>query len=244
MRGQQLIPCASIRSICAVLFLAAMVWSVNAMAACSAYKGRATINEIHRSGNNTRFVEVKILDASITSASYDGWSVRICSNKAPCTDNISLGNPLVDDSGYPWIVIPRPLIGDKDLLDIAGGGRMDIMLRDESGRTIDYFSVGGYNLQRDWSCTPAYDWQFDGSNSHTAMRLPDGTGDWAIEGPGGSVDPTNSDTNDVDEKGKPLPVADIRNPDPVVRGTPVVFTVFLPDRGTGSVLDLAPQEGA
>jgi MSHA biogenesis protein MshQ len=232
VHAEKLTPGISFAGI-ALLFMLTMAWSMNAIAVCSAYKGRATINEVHRNGNSTRFVEVKILDASITSASYDGWSVRICSSSAGCTGNISLSNPLVDDSGYPWIVIPKPLIGHKDLLDIASSGRMDIMFRDESGRTIDYFSVGGYNNQRDWSCTPAYDWQFDGSNSHTAMRLPDGTGDWAIEGPGGSVDPTDSDTNDVDGNGKPLPVADIINPDPVVRGTPVVFTVFLPDGPIG-----------
>lgn len=186
------------------LFLAInlSIFSGYVSAACSAYKNRAVINEVHKSGNNTRFLEVKLLDSNITAATYDGWTLTTCTI-AGCTSNsLSDGN----DSGLPYIVIEKPDLPDRNRIPLGDGTGEggDILLTDAFGNTIDYFSVNdfqnewwGWNNQYDASCTSAYDWEYPGTNTHTIAREPDGTGDWS-DSAGNSGGSTESDTNDTD----------------------------------------------
>ncbi|MBU0728859.1 MAG: hypothetical protein KKE17_13525, partial [Proteobacteria bacterium] len=208
------------------VFFLVKIFPSTANAACSSYKGRATINEIHRSGNSTRHVEVKLLDASILAATYDYWTVNICSNAQGCTGNISLS--AANDSTYPWVVIEKALITDQDYIDLTAGGGMDIILKDGSGNTIDYISIENFTDQQDTSCTPAYDWEGDGSNTKTTAREPDGSGDWAIPGPGNSVPPTTGTTNDTLPDGSSPPRLDISNVT-VTAGGLATFTLTLLD---------------
>ncbi len=206
------------------------------LAACSPYYPLATINEIHRSGNADRFVEVKLIDTTIARATYSEWVVSICSaDITGCTGEISLGNGLVDDAGLPWIVIPKALIPDANCLPLDG--EFDVLLKDGSGaagKTIDYFSNSGYEQQRDPGCTPYFDWQFGGSNGHTLKREPDGSGDWTWD-TGNSVKPTTSDTNSPPEPppdGSSTPYLNVANVT-VERGGTAVFTVGLYEEDAG-----------
>ena len=183
-----------------IIGIISFVVSGNVFSACSSYKYLATINEIHKSGNNTRFLEVKILDANITSATYDNWNISTCTVTG-CT-SVSLSD--ANDADLPYLVIEKPFLPDRSHIPLAGGflESGDIILTDGSGNTIDYFSVDdfqnqwwGWNNQYDASCTLAYDWEFPGTNTHTIARDPDGTGDWS-DAAGNSGGTTESATND------------------------------------------------
>lgn len=192
-----------------LLLLVMLSFPAISQAACSVYKGFATINEVHRNGNSTRFLEVKMLSASITDAVYDSWTISSCTLDG-CTGDISLsaGN----DSGLPYIVLEKALITSQNYINIEAGNNdgSDIILKDGSGNTIDYVSINNITGQQDASCTPAFDWTFPGvgSNAHTINRVEDGTGDWTGTGAGASGGETASDTNDIEPApdGAVLPV--------------------------------------
>lgn len=195
---------------------------VYAMAVCSGYLGHATINEIHRSGNATRFVEIKLLDTSITSTTYNGWTLRLCNYQGTCSGAISLANAITTNS--PWLVIDRPYITSQNYIDLSNG--MDVILHDGSGNTIDYLSVAGYTGQRDASCTLVYDGDIGGSNTQTIERYADGTGDWRDAGSGNSGGNTSNGTNDEAPGGGTAPTVSVSNVT-VVKGQSAVFTLSL-----------------
>jgi len=177
-----------------VLYLVAIVLSslsFRAQAQCSDdYFGLVSINEIHRSGNNTRFVELKLLDASLDNSDYDDWTIQICASGGGCTGGLNLSS--VDDSNLPWIVVPKSSISSKNYINLSGG--TDVLLMDRNGHTIDYTSVAGYEPQRDLSCESIFPWQPNASNSHTVERDPDGVGDWQSVS-GNSGDNSSGDNN-------------------------------------------------
>ncbi len=71
------------------LILSAAVFNpVNAADACSVYLGDATINELFKDSPNQAndtddFVEVKILDSSMTYDVYSSWTIQLCENNGP-----------------------------------------------------------------------------------------------------------------------------------------------------------------
>lgn len=206
-----------LRWIIAFFFLTAMNAS---WAACSAdYRGLATINEIHKAsqGNNAeRFIEIKTLASDIEASDYAGWTVSACTS-AGCTGSIQVSS--MDDSNVPWIVADATLITNGEHINFSA---MDVILRDASGSTIDYLSVGDFVAQRDSSCTPQYDWQADGSNTKDLKREPDGTGAWSAA-PGNSAGNSDGDTNDSGVVGPDIQV----NSATVFQGTPADFTLSL-----------------
>ncbi|WP_193222166.1 DUF6701 domain-containing protein [Alkalilimnicola sp. S0819] len=201
----------------------------NAWAACSVYHGFATINEVHRSGNATRFIEVKLLDGSIPAAEYEQWTVRACGEDGrPCTTDISLAQ--ATSISYPWLVIEKSLLPNRRVVDLSDP--MSVILRDADGDTIDFLSVDGENTNRDYSCTPAYDWRAGDTNSHTLRRTPDGTGDWG-SAPGNSSNNTEGDTND-NEGGADLPLLALDDVI-VAAGDAALFTVTLDQSAANDV---------
>lgn len=194
------------------------VWTHNVLAACSPYAGHASINEVHRNGNATRFVEIKILDTSITSATWNGWSIRLCNYAGTCSGNIGLNNA-IDNS--PWLVIDKPDITNRNFIDLTNG--MDIILRDAGGNTIDYLSVVGYTGQQDSACSLPFDTTMTSTNTHTIERYADGTGDWRISGSGSSGGDTTGGTNDEAPGGGTPPTVTVNNAT-VVKGQAAAFT--------------------
>ncbi len=184
----------------AALLLSVCFFPTALQAACSPYHGLATINEIHDQGKVEYFVEVKPLDSTIPASIYNNWTVTICNDSGTCVGPLALS--LANQTNYPWLVLgkesvsdPDDPIGDPDLIDVSQG--MDVILLDGNGDTIDYVNLNGYTAQQDASCTPAYDWQVNitQSNTNTVQRIPDGTGTWTGS-PGGSNPPTDTTTND------------------------------------------------
>ena len=201
--------------------LAAVLYTGAAWAACSAdFHGLATINEVHQrsqGNNNDRFIEIKVLSSSITAADYDGWTLSACSG-SDCTGSISVSS--MSDTDYPWISADNSIITSENVIDLSDG--MDVLLKDSNGDTIDYLSVDQFYDQRDDDCTPAYDWEADGSNTKTLGRQPDGTGTWGGES-GGSGDTTEGDTNDGSVGGPGIDVVGAT----VFQGEDAIFTVTL-----------------
>ncbi len=171
---------------CSLLLLSAQVIADDD---CSDYMGRATINETL--AGNSGFIEIKLLDVSITPDIYNNWSVQACeSHKKTCSGALLLLNqPRTNDV---YIVVPTYIIpnGNKKYFDVR--------LIDNSGSTIDYLSYGGYAPQKDNDCTLAYDWEAPATNSHNYQRIPDGIGDWVIPGSGNSGGNTKGGSNEGD----------------------------------------------
>lgn len=196
------------------------VVAVSAGAVCSPdYHGLATINEVRQlsqGNNNVRYVEIKVLSEAVSAQTYADWTLSVCS-AGGCTGPIRVGD--MNDARYPWIVAGDSLIRSERYIDFGG---MDVLLRDASGRTIDYLSVGTFSNQRDASCTPAFDYQVPGSNTKTLMRYPDGTGDWFYES-GNSGDTSQGGSNDGGVSGPQIGIAGPT----VFQGESAVFTVNL-----------------
>ena len=167
---------------------------------CSEYIGRATINEVHRSGNNTRFVELRLLDTAIPASEYRTWTVSLCSSRRNACLSIPLDAPTVDHSNLPWLLITKEALPHQNDIDFGSppGSGMEIRLDDGDGRAIDYLSVNGYSEGLTADCAFPYDTTMSPTNAHTIMRLPDGTGAWTTQGPGNSGNATPGASNDGD----------------------------------------------
>lgn len=184
----------SVRGILCVIALVLSALPFRVFAQCSAdYSGLVSINEIHRSGNNTRFVELKLLDSSLNNSDYDGWTIQICGSGGGCTGGLSLSS--ADDSNLPWIVVPKSSISSKKYINLSGG--TEVLLTDANGDTIDYVSVAGYKPNIDATCLSVFPWQPSGTNSHTVERDPDGVGDWGSRS-GNSGNNSSGDNNNGD----------------------------------------------
>lgn len=206
----------------------------SALAVCSSYHGLATINEVHRQGNASRFVEIKLLDTSIPQSVWSTWTLRLCNDSGTCSGNISLSNAI---DNTPWLVIDRPYITNQNYIDLDG---MSAILRDSSGNTIDYLSIGGYLGQQDGSCTPAYDWTMAASNTQTIERNPDGTGEWRSTGGGASGGDTDGGTNDEAPGGGAAPAIEASSVT-VLKGQTASFTLSLPGGAVGYDISVSYQ---
>ncbi len=195
---------------------------LSVQAVCSSYAGFATINEVNRTGNSSRFVEIALLDTGITSSTFNNWSINICNYQNSCSGSISLANATT--TNYPWIVIDKPYISSQNFIDLTNG--TDILLLDAGGNTIDYLSVAGYTAHRDDACNLPFGWSISASNTQTIARSPDGTGDWVIAGSGNSGPITQAASNDVTTGGTTAPVVSVNNVT-VVKGQTAIFTLSI-----------------
>ena len=158
---------------------------------CSEHIGNATINEVYKSGTDY-FIELKIIE-DLSQDLVEEWEVEFCSDHGCKTVQLdSLDDEYWNDS---WIVIPEDYISNKSYINLKKQKGMEILLRDNSNAAIDYFDVGSYSGPLSSSCSFEYDTTMDGTTSHIAERIPDGTGDWKETGPGGSEDPTRGGSN-------------------------------------------------
>ncbi|OUR77237.1 hypothetical protein A9Q75_15380 [Colwellia psychrerythraea] len=159
-----------------------LLLSTQVVALCSQYMSKATLNEAGKVG----FIEIKLLDNSISASTYTTWKVKVCKKQGKinkCTSEL----PLSSSTSLPYIVVLTSFIPNNKAFDI--------LLIDGSGDTIDYLSVGSYALQNGSSCALNY-WEASTSNSHDYRRMPDGTGDWGNAGNGNSGGNTGGGSND------------------------------------------------
>ncbi|PKH85688.1 LamG domain-containing protein [Colwellia sp. Bg11-28] len=175
----------------------------NVFANCSfEHIGHATLNEVFAklNGNNNQrrgYLEVKILDSSVTSAVYNTWKVKICTNASCETLPLSSANT----SNLPWVYFDKNDF-NINLIDFDNG--FDLSLIDGSNDFIDYIEVGAGPQDFEGTCSYddlAYVFPIPGTNSGTKLlnRSPDGIGSWIAfsannsETPGeGNTPPTNN----------------------------------------------------
>ncbi|MGM0413364.1 MAG: hypothetical protein ACQERG_08630, partial [Pseudomonadota bacterium] len=211
----------------AVVFL----FPVSVSAECSPFAGQASINELHRK-NKDAFIEVKILNSNLDPSTYADWTFRYESTEKACSE-LSIGEDF-DDIDAPWLVAGEDVIDDKKCLEFGAEGNnekgMEARLEDSKGRVIDYVSVNDYSddLEPGPSCDLPLDTTMENTNSHTIIRSPDGTGDWAYQGPGGSEEDTEGGTNIGDHDIEDLAHATIQNIT-VLPGSDAEFTIQLQD---------------
>ncbi|MDK2847486.1 MAG: biosis protein MshQ, partial [Desulfuromonadales bacterium] len=111
---------------------------------CSPYIGAMTINEVYELGGES-WVEVRLLDTSLSSSLYNQWSLQVCSKRDPCgTYSLSSGEVLYPDTFPAWITIDV----DSQDVDLQKNGGMEVLLLDENGYVIDYLSVNNLYSQQ------------------------------------------------------------------------------------------------
>ena len=173
---------------------------------CSPFIGQATINEVYTGGGGgDAFIEIKILDTGIPQSTFEQWTLSYDSEAGGIASGISVSE---FGGSYPWLVLTLENSDDIDFNPGRGPG-LEVRLDDADGNAIDYLSAGGYSGQFSVSCEFLYDTEADvAQNPFTIMRIPDGTGSWERDGPGGSGDgPTEGGSND-EEDDPPDPVLD------------------------------------
>ncbi|MDR9424108.1 MAG: LamG-like jellyroll fold domain-containing protein [Marinobacter sp.] len=210
--------------------LAMALLPIKVLAECSAeYVGLATINEL---SDKEQFIEVKILSATIEDSIYSDWSLDFCSTDGKnnptveCAFDLPLSGAGIDTDGEPWLV--RRGLGDAEI-DLAG---LDVRLKDDEGRTIDYVRVGpgaGDPRVPDPGCDSG-DLPYDnylplvgGQAGQFARRMPDGTGDWSMSTGASDGKSTDSETNDGDSTGPEITV----DGDGVFAGNALTFEISL-----------------
>jgi len=188
-----------------VLFLSLI--SAKVLAACSAHVGKATLNEIMKEGGNNgvAFIEIDLLDLSITPVTYDQWTMRIChdegndNNQTKQCKSVSVADM---NDATPWIWAAEPII-DKDYIDFQDG--FDLSLLDGNGQFIDYIQIKGYSGQNFQDSCRYDDLQYvfpipsDIENgTKILLRKPDGTGEWKESKNLNEYPPTPGGGNDGD----------------------------------------------
>jgi len=166
---------------------------------CSADLGDAVINEVAQSqGGDPSFIEVKMPTFTSSSSS---WTLEVCDDSG-CEVGISFLASSVNANGDlqsddPWWILE----GGEDFvdshLDFKDG--FSVALLDVSGAAIDVLSVNGFDTSS-YNCSGyIYDIDVSGTNNGTKSvgRLPDGTGDWAIQ-QGNNIDETPGGSNEGD----------------------------------------------
>ena len=187
---------------------------LHAAGTCSTHLGKASLNEFFKNQSNqiydvTDFIEVKILDGTITSAVFDNWYIRICEFNGPGNNNDTHGCsteiPLstFTNKTLPWLVIDGTATGSIEIgkhINFKTG--FDAVLLDASKNIIDYVSVQGHSEQLSTytGCATSqlpFDWQFSASGSSPKLifRSPDGIGDWDYK-TSAVAPPTTDATND------------------------------------------------
>ena len=215
---------------------------------CSTYIGQATLNEFFKDQSNQTidpddFVEVKILNDTITSTTFETWTINICEKDGAgnndtdgCSGNLSISD--FTDKSKPWLVYKNGAVGsDIDVgkyFNLKSG--FDATLLDGSGDLIDYLTVDGYSTALTGiSCDLSklvFDYQVSipGVNDKTIFRSPDGTGDW--EGANAATAPPTEDTtNDnlpTPPAGETYPIVTINDVNVDIGGT-ATFKVSLVD---------------
>ncbi len=173
-------------------------------AACSPFVGGATLNEILKEqGNGDAFIEIELLDSSISSTTYNQWTLKFCHDEGNNQNQSSQCNSIsVADmnDATQWIWAEEPII-DKGFIDFDAG--FDLSLLDENHLFIDYIQVDNYSGQ-DFTCSyPELEYVFPIPNDITngtkiLLRKPSGTGEWLESKNLNTYPPTPGEGNDGD----------------------------------------------
>lgn len=160
---------------------------------CSPYVNRMTFNEVYEQGNDA-WVEIRLIDESVSKTVYITWSIRLCADKKGCFSYSLADAVILYPDDFPNYLV---LEVDKNYIDLKKNGGMDAVLQDSAGDCIDYLSVNNINSQAP-SCGgllyPTATGALDG-NRRGIYRDVDGTGPWHELG----ADPEVSEPT----KGKP-----------------------------------------
>ena len=203
-------------------------------AGCSDATGKATINEVYKltTGTGTAsFVEIKIIDETLTSAVYDEWTLQVCYK--PSKKNLDCKSYNVSDfiDNFPWLYIQAPTFEDK-YLDFKKG--FDITLRGDatdnggadSQEVIDYLDTKNFFEQDLDGCSTGdlpywFGSQSTNNGTKLAKRISDGTGGWEIVN---SNDESETPGANNDGEPEPAPSCD------------AIFPGAQPFGGSGSIV--------
>ena len=200
---------------------------------CSPYLGQASLNEFFKDRSNMAydaddFVEIKILNNTVTSVIFDNWTIQICEENDAGNNNDADGcsgpillSTFINDPLIPWKVLKGDI---GRYINFKTG--FDAILLDSNNDVVDYVSVDGVTQLEESACTgspPLYPYQTSapGASDKFIFRTPDGTGPWG-SAPSASAPPSEEDTNDTDPNGDPAPIISVADVT-VVEGNTAIF---------------------
>lgn len=206
---------------------------------CSPYLGQASLNEFFKDRSNMAydaddFVEIKILNNTVTSVIFDNWTIQICEENDTGNNNDADGcsgpillSAFINDPLIPWKVLKGDI---GRYINFKTG--FDAILLDSNNDVVDYVSVDGVTQLEESACTgspPLYPYQTSapGASDKFIFRTPDGTGPWG-SAPSASAPPSEEDTNDTDPNGDPAPIISVADVT-VDEGNTAIFTFNLAD---------------
>ena len=186
-----------------------------ALAACSTHVGKVVINEVYRPTGAGGFVELKVIDPSVATATsnFQNWKLDVYAGnhatKASVDVSSGFQNIATNACGQTSVYIrfPDSVINDYlqnrslpfnfVLYDSSGGGKIVDIMR--LGDNVTSFYSPGYTscqtVENQLPATGTADSYFDamkgsGNSVKDWYRNPDGTGPWGGQGtsnPGNSV---------------------------------------------------------
>ena len=185
--------------LCGVFVFLLALSSGESFAQCSSHLGKVVFNEIHDPSSGTAFLEIKVLDPSVLTATgnFSGWKIDAYKNnastKAAVDVSSAFSNGTVNTCGQvsAWIRIP-----DNDLGSYINGSNgvnnlNFVMYESASKKIIDVLRFGSassfYGAGSNYLSCPTiesalpsgkYDaaWGINGNKDW--YRTPDGTGAW------------------------------------------------------------------
>jgi len=168
---------------------------------CSPYIGQATINEVSKaqqSGDSANdFVEIRILSASLTATTLNGWKILVCERGTTTCGGAQLSSATVTGTGANRYYVLKSLsnIGNYISFTNTSTTGTEIALADQNDDVVDYLSTAA-NTAHQPSCSFSFDNDADTASSSTRRirRLPDGTGAWDVVN-GNSQPPTEGANN-------------------------------------------------
>ncbi len=162
---------------------------------CSDHINTMTINEVYEL-SNTAWIELRLLDTSLSSGVYDQWSVQVCEIKNGCQSiPLSSKRILYPDSYADWFVLDV----NKRYVNLQNNGGMEVFLRDEDDKVVDYLSVNNFTFNPPDCSSYLYPTETGSlsSSQKGVYRSPDGTGSWKeLDSPGATGEPTTGFDND------------------------------------------------
>lgn len=170
-------------------------------AACSAFRGKVVFNEVYRPASGTGFVELKIIDASVVTATtnFTGWKLDVYSGDVSTRTSADFraafisSAPTACGTGSLWIKVPDTAIGNY-LSSKLTPLPYNFVLSDSTGQIVDILRLGTspasfYGAGSNYSSCSAIEGvlpntQYDmavstsGASQKDWYRNPDGTGPW------------------------------------------------------------------
>lgn len=237
----------------AVAILLLTGFASHALAACSAYQGKVVFNEVYDPSSGSTYLEIKVLDPAVLSASnnFAGWKIDLYKNNVSTQASVDLSSVFSDTGdnvcgrNSAWIRIPDSELGSF-INGSNGSNNLNFVMYETAGsKIVDILRLGAassfYGAGRNYaSCSSIesalpssqYDAAWGSNGNKDWYRDPDGTGPWGGQG-------TSNGSNSIcgsNNGGGTFALSKVASVSTVATGTNFSFALTAQNGSTGSAL--------